>query len=436
MGSLTDRQCKLAKADDGKDLFLNGGGGLYLRVRPGERSAKVWLFRFKRLSGNGSRWFPIGVYPTISLKDAALRAAELAAKRRAGIDPVEEQREADEAIKQSKEAERRAIEASNNRMTINDLFGRWERLELKARRDRGAEIRRSFEKDVFPVLGEVAAEDVKRSAIANCLDNVVERGAPIVARNLLGDLRQMFGFAIKREYVENDPTSHLKRDDFGKKVERDRVLDDGEIKLLVDMLPKADLQQSSIASIWIMLSSCCRVGEVSQARWEHLDLAAGTWWIPPDNAKNGKEHTIFLSDFTKRHFGVLRSLAVDSAMKKRAESSPWVLPASQREGHVCVKSLSKQVGDRQRGDKPAMSNRTKLIQALELPRGRWTPHDLRRTGATLMGTLGVRPDVIEKCLNHVQQNRLVRIYQRQTLLAEQAEAWKILGDHLEKLTGH
>lgn len=54
--------------------------------------------------------------------------------------------------------------------------------------------------------------------IAACLDNVVERGSTVLARNLLGDLRQMFGFAIKREYVENDPTSHLKRDDFGREL--------------------------------------------------------------------------------------------------------------------------------------------------------------------------------------------------------------------------
>ena len=126
---------------------------------------------------------------------------------------------------------------------------------------------------------------------------------------------------------------------------------------------------------------------------------------------------------------------MESAAKEGVKPSPWVLPASrQGAGHVCLKSLAKQIGDRQRGDKIPMKNRAKLTQALELPKGKWTPHDLRRTGATLMGTLGVRPDVIEKCLNHVQQNRLVRIYQRQTLQAEQVEAWRLLGDRLELLT--
>ena len=169
--------------------------------------------------------------------------------------------------------------------------------------------------------------------------------------NLLGDLRQMFGYAIKRGYVENDPTSHLKRDDFGKKVERDRVLDDAEIKMLAKKLGEADLQEASIAACWIMLSTCCRVGEITQARWEHINLEARTWWMPPANTKNAKEHTVILSDFAVKHFMTLQRLVMESAAKEGVKPSPWVLPASrQGAGHVCLKSLAKQIGDRQRGD--------------------------------------------------------------------------------------
>jgi integrase len=53
-----------------------------------------------------------------------------------------------------------------------------------------------------------------------------------------------------------------------------------------------------------------------------------------------------------------------------------------------------------------MKNRAKATGALLLKGGAWTPHDLRRTGATMMGRLGVRLDVIEKCLNHVEQKRI------------------------------
>jgi integrase len=108
--------------------------------------------------------------------------------------------------------------------------------------------------------------------------------------------------------------------------------------------------------------------------------------------------------------------------------SAWCLPSRDGKRHICLKSIAKQIKDRVR-DEP-LSNRTKATGALLLPGGAWTPHDLRRTGATLMGELGVMGEVIERCLNHVEGNKLKRIYQRHELKAEQREAWRLLGDRL------
>jgi hypothetical protein len=52
-----------------------------------------------------------------------------------------------------------------------------------------------------------------------------------------------------------------------------------------------------------------------------------------------------------------------------------------------------------------------------------------------MGDLGIHGDVIEKCLNHTEQNRMKRIYQRHELKTEQRQAWQLLGERLELLTG-
>jgi integrase len=175
-----------------------------------------------------------------------------------------------------------------------------------------------------------------------------------------------------------------------------------------------------------MLATCSRVSEISRARWEHVDFDAGTWRIPAENAKNGKEHVVFLSEFARTYFEALRDLAA---------GSPWVLPASRKDGHVCPKALAKQVADRQRGSKNPIKKRSKETNTLALPRGKWTPHDLRRSGATIMGMLGVRPDVIERSLNHAEANPMKRVYQHQKLEAEQREAWRLLGERLELLTG-
>lgn len=41
---------------------------------------------------------------------------------------------------------------------------------------------------------------------------------------------------------------------------------------------------------------------------------------------------------------------------------------------------------------------------------------------------GVMGEVIERCLNHVEQNKLKRIYQRYELKGKQKEAWRLLGE--------
>jgi integrase len=69
-----------------------------------------------------------------------------------------------------------------------------------------------------------------------------------------------------------------------------------------------------------------------------------------------------------------------------------------------------------------------------LPGGRWTAHDLRRTAATLMASLGISGDVIDECLNHVIESRVRRTYIRDRRAAEQTRAFDALGARLQTLT--
>ena len=131
-------------------------------------------------------------------------------------------------------------------------------------------------------------------------------------------------------------------------------------------------------------------------------------------------------------------------MKSLHESTgptPWLVPATQAKkdqpdfaDHVCVKTVTKQVGDRQRpGDAP-MTSRSKDVDALVLPGGKWTPHDLRRTAATNMAELVALPDVVEKCLNHTEVAKVKRIYKcAQYYEGPMREAWKLLGSRLALL---
>ena len=75
-----------------------------------------------------------------------------------------------------------------------------------------------------------------------------------------------------------------------------------------------------------------------------------------------------------------------------------------------------------------------MSTALILSGGHWTPHDLRRTGASIMTQLRVLPDVADRCLNHIEPNKLKRTYLRYDYDIEMKEAWIVLGKHLEMIT--
>lgn len=238
----------------------------------------------------------------------------------------------------------------------------------------------------------------------------------------------MFVYAVERDFIEADPTAGIRKKNIaGKDTERDRVLSDDEIKLLSEKLPEAGLLLTTQAAAWIVLATCCRIGELLSARWEHIDFVRKAWIIPEENAKNSLSLEVHLSDFALKHFQTLRSI------NGHAE---WLFPSRAKKdgeiGPVDSKTVTKQLSDRQRTK--ALNKRSRYTGTLTLPGGRWTPHDLRRTGATLMSQSGVTPEVIERCLNHVEQNRIRRTYQRYTYRPEMEQAWDTLGERLEALT--
>lgn len=265
----------------------------------------------------------------------------------------------------------------------------------------------------FPLIDNVAAADVTKAHIQEIVDTIKSRATPTqnmvrTAKKTLADMRQMFGFALDHDYVDADPTARVKKARIGADVERDRVLSEAELILLFQKLPKASLAITSQMALLIQLATAARIGEVLAARWEHVDFERRMLTLP--ETKNGKWHEIWLSDF---------ALCQLKTLHENTGLTAWLFPATQTKkdqsdfaDHVCIKTVTKQVGDRQRpGDLP-MTGRSKDVDALVLPGGKWTPHDLRRTAATTMAELGGLPDVVEKCLNHTEVGKVKRIYQR------------------------
>lgn len=408
---------KHLKATDSEQQ-ISDGGNLYIRVRSLENGGAI-SFRFRYRFEGKHTWLNL---KATTLADARDERDECEALLQTGIDPNLERTLKKERIRQQQLEEQEALAKIQARTTVNGLFTRWCDTDLITRKDK-PEIIRMFNKDVLPVLGTLFVEDVRKSHISEVTNILKVRGVKHMARNLLKLMRQMFRFAVDQDLIEFDPTASLSiAKTTTKPTERDRVLTELEIRALARQLPDAHLLPSTECAVWIALSTMCRIGELSKAKFSDLDFLAKTWTIPVANSKTSKAHTVYLSDFALEQF---------KALKATAQSDTWIFPNRDNSSHVCEKSITKQVGGRQTEN--ILSNRSQHNQALVLTGDKWTPHDLRRTGATLMGDLGIAPDVIEKCLNHTEENKIKRIYQRQKMELEQAQAWRVLGERLRLL---
>lgn len=439
MGKLNDKAIRAAKLESG-EKFLADGDGLYLRVRPGD-APKDWFYRYTM---NGiARKIKLGSFPHMSLADARSKAEPMTGKRRQGIDPIAEKDATEAAKKLAEDVATRAMEKEAARIPVGVLFDRWAAVDLAQHRDGGAYVKDQMSRHVLPIIGNLVAEDVRKGHITEVTDKLLTAGKNRTAKVAFSLMRQMFRFAVDRDVIEFDPSAAIRKAKIGgKDTERDRVLSEAEIRELAGKVDSANLTPSTEAAIWLALSTSCRIGELLVARWADVDLQGRVWKM--HHTKNGKPHTVYLSDFAAAQFEAIKTAAdekqtEDKKAGRNIKPLDFVFPDRAGSKPVCVKTVSKQLADRQKDPAPGddvakpMSRRSTKVDALRLPGGQWRPHDLRRTAATMMVALGVLPEVAERCLNHTEENKVKRIYQRHSYEAEMRQAWALLGDRLALL---
>lgn len=435
------------------NLTIRESGGLCGRVRAGKLGITV-LFRFEFKLNGKKHDHRLGSWPKKSLADIRSERDKVKVKVSQGINPTRakkaakiEARNSIEAIIQKEKQER------INNLTVTDLFNTWITDGVN-RADGNKELRRLFEKDVLTTIGNISLSQLTDRDILSMLRKQMKRGVVRLTLVTLSDVRQMLTWGEKRQpwrglLINGNPADLVNEQQITPadyEESRNRTLSPTEIRELQVIFQSMDeayyqatdkratsrpVTVKTQLALWICLGTACRIGELLQARWEHVDLDARTWFIPRSNAKAKlQDQMIFLSDFTLSKFIVLKTITGDTE---------WLFPAKNKigkTGHVCPKSISKQVGDRQikfkNRSKPLIgrTNDDSLVLS-EGKNGEWTPHDLRRTAATMMQELGIPLDIIDRCQNHVLAGSKVRRhYLKHDYAKEKAEAWNQLGNRL------
>jgi hypothetical protein len=129
--SLTDSRIRTLKPNGRADRLIADGGGLYIRVRSGQ-SAVLRTWQYRRRDSRKLSILTLGTYPDLTVRDARLRAAELAAR------------------------------GNPNTTTIQEAASQWfaERVDTSIRK--ADQVRGYIERAILPSLGTRRVRDVQR----------------------------------------------------------------------------------------------------------------------------------------------------------------------------------------------------------------------------------------------------------------------------------
>lgn len=339
-----------------------------------------------------------------SAREEARKAMERAEK---GETPAEVRRERREAQK---------VESRNTFERVRDDFlGKYRTRSNRNPSARTlAELKRVLSSDLFKDWNERPLVKITRRDVLDVQDALMERGHETAANRYVVYLRMLFGWAVDRGIIAEDPTARVKK--LGAEHSRERVLGLEELKAIWKATEptqgnKGDLFESIVK---VLMLTGQRRTEVAGMRWSELDLDAKLWSLPAERCKNHRPHLVPLSA------PVVEILEARKAEQKAMKMKTALVFTSAGEAPFSGWSRSK----------GRLDGRAKIAP--------WTLHDLRRTLVTrLSEDLHIQPHIVEAVVNHVSGSKagVAGTYNRALYLDERHTALDAWAAYVLRIVG-
>ncbi len=254
--------------------------------------------------------------------------------------------------------------------TFKDLANEYIKRHASQKKS-GREDIRIINKDLMKPWGHLPICEIGRRDVINLINSIKDRGAPVSANRALALTRKIFNFGIDQAITDQNPCARLKP--IVKEQQRDRMLAEDEVRAFWIKLPDTDTSELLQLALRMILTTAQRPGEVISAEWSELDLKTNWWTIPAEKAKNGLTHRVYLSRMARE---ILAQLNKDGR---------FLFPSPKNiHRHIKVNALSH--GLRRNQEVFGISH--------------FTAHDLRRTAASHIASMGIPWVTISKILNH------------------------------------
>jgi integrase len=389
--SLTDTAVRTAKAG-AKNIKISDEKGLYLLVTPS--GGKWWRLDYAFLGKR--KTLSMGVYPTITLKDARERRDEAKKLLANGIDPGENRKMQKAGL----------LERSVNSFEVvaREWYEKW---KVGKANTYHTKVINRLENDVFPWLGGKPVAEISAPMVLDALRRIESRGAVETAHRVKGNVSQIMRYAIATSRAERDPCPDLngalsvaEKTHFASITDPVRV---GELMRALD-----SYQGSYVVRTALMLSPLVfvRPGELRHAKWADIDLDKATWSYFVTKTK--VDHLVPLS---RQAVEILRDL------QPLTGHYEWVFKGKKHGRPISnntVNSALRELGYDTKND--------------------ITGHGFRAMARTLLAEeLDQTPDWIERQLAHATKEANGTAYDRARFLKQRRPMMQLWADYLDKL---
>ena len=397
----------------GRRFFMDAEvSGFGVKVTETGSRSYVLIKRFPGFKHPAPR--QLGSCDALSLEEAREKARAWLKLIARGVDPAEQEREIQLAAARKRE---------NSFAAVFEDFVK----EKLASERQGKDVQRDMRKEFLSVWAKRPIAEITRDDVLIVIRAVKQRGAPALARNLLGHVRRFFDWAIEQHAygIGVNPCAGLKPTRIvGEKRARDRILTDDELFAFWRATGHMGYPAGPLYRLLILTG--LRLNEVADAKWSEFDLRNGIWIVPAARmkGKDGRvaDHVVPITDDIA---AILESLP-------RFKSGDFVFSATFGKTPVWVSDKIKKRLDarmlrtlralaRRRGDDPSR---------VTLPP--WVNHDLRRTLRTGLSKLRVDRDIREAVLAHTRPG-VEGVYDRHDYFDEKRDALLRWAAHMQSL---
>lgn len=277
---LNDKKIKALLPSDkctpNKPDKVSDGNGLQLWVRT--TGSKTWVLDY-RLNGKRQN-LVIGKYPAMSLQQARLKNNEVRELIKQGIDP--------------KAQKYTTVDSGINQFA--NLAQQWhDKRKTTIKAGTFSRDYSLYERDIKPFIGDKDITTITPLEILDIAHRIENRGAGDMARRAIGQIGQVFTYAMRLGIVTYNPTYKLSQALTPRQQKNFARITINQLPQLLNDIDNYKGDPLTKLGFYLLAYTFVRTNELRFMQWSEVDWQGKLWRIPAERMKMNRPHIVPLA---------------------------------------------------------------------------------------------------------------------------------------------